>query len=284
MSEEYKVVSRWVFDPKNALFKQPANAKAECETIWCKLDNCPLREKGQCTFSPVLGWDKCPYGRVDHETGPTKRANSFRSWIQERKDQYPDVSRLSSPTQKIAFIGEYVYLPYSHMSMNENVSFLAKSHAFSNGCAFLPIEDWTLVAVLSIIDFRPQALLGGEIKAYQKEQVPKFLEHLREEDPEMWQKVIAERPELDKEPNYVGRKALLRTLHAPIVWKTKHDKYNVMWKWDGKRVYTSSYDTYNSTWGEIKLASVALEGIPEEDAEIVVQDNSWVNKDTEFVD
>ena len=277
-------ISRFVFDPSTSLFKQSKSEPATCETIWCKLENCPLAEAGTCMWKPVLGWTRCPYGRIQAEKGPTRRSSKFYSWIREKKAQYPDVPNLGYPAMKMAFIGEYVYLPYSHMDMNEEVPFLARSGVFAHGQCLIPQEHWTLDTVLKILDFRPQALMGGEIVSYQQKEIPLFLMHLREYD--MWESLIAARPELNTAPNYVGRKALLRTLTYPITWtaRSSQNEYPVIWTWDGKRVSTTSKDAYSSTWGQIKLDSLELRGVPAHDTTIVVQQNEWVANDTVFVD
>jgi len=281
---EYQVVSRWVFDPTKSLFKQFANSKAESETIFCKLDKCPLRDAETCTWGPVLGYDKCPYGKVSKQFGPTKRAKSFRAWINEQKALYPGIGKLGSPANKLAFIGEYVYMPYAHMDMNKEIPFLVHSHVFQSGCAFVPSSAWTLTTVLSLLDFKPMAMMGGQITQYQKESVPRFLAHLREADKEMWQALIKERPTLDVPPDHVGRKALLSTLNNPIEWETGHKDYNVRWRWDGSVLCTKGLHAYNSTWGGIKLESLELRGVPVSTVHIKVQDNSWVNSETQFAD
>jgi hypothetical protein len=250
------------------------------------LNDCSLAKAGYCTWIAPIGFDACPYGRPRKETGFTKRARKFSSWISEKKKQHEGVPRLEIPPHKLAFIGDYVYLPYTFIAMNKSVPFLGHDAFIISGCRFLPHSAWTIENVLSIINFRPQAMMGGTIKQYQREVVPKFIEHVRECDSNMWEKLIKEKPELDKEPNYVGRKALLRTLPGGISFtptKTT-DKYPVTWQWDGDNLTTNSLHAYNSTWGDMKLKSVAIDGIPEDDATIVVESNEWVTKDTQFVD
>jgi hypothetical protein len=100
----------------------------------------------------------------------------------------------------------------------------------------------------------------------------------------MWRLLAAARPDLDTVPDYVGRKVLLRTLKPPIAWTTGHEKYPVVWCWDGLRVSTRSEDAYSQTWGRIKLPAFDLTGVPADDTVIVVQDNAWVTAETVFVD
>lgn len=277
-----RLVHYHVYDPSGPrLFRFEKTARASAHGIHCKLAQCPLLDAGQCVFRMVFG-PPCPYGNLTQETGPTKRARKFHHWVSERRDKQRSVGTLNAPPNRLAFIGDYVFLPYAHMTMCKSVPFLEHS-SFLSGNPFLPRESWTLAAVEALIDFRPQAMMGGEITSYQREQVPLFVQHIRELDPEMWRQLAASRPHLDTAPNFVGRKALLRTLNAPIDIPAKNAKYPVHWRWDGKRLLTTDTSAYDKTWGGIALESFELCGVPE-DASVVVADNSWVNESTVFVD
>lgn len=277
------VVSCRIFDPTKSLFKQPANAKASCETIHCSLDSCPLRDAGYCMLAPVIGRTRCPYGKVNRETGPTKRARSFYPWLQERRKKYDGIPRLDTPPKMLAVVGDYVYLPYSHITMNEDLPFSSHASLFASGTCLLKKEDWTVENVIKIIDFVPRTIFGDHvIESYHKEEIPKFLLHLREQDSDMWQQLVKEKQTLDQEPDHVGRKAFLSTLNYPIEWTTKHPKYNVTWTWDGEFVTTASPHAYHHTWGDIEIHSMELKAKPCGNTVIVVKDNSWVNPSTKF--
>lgn len=280
--ERRRVVSKHVFNPATSIFKQSKNEKAVYTTILCKLESCPLRDAGACMLRPLFGSTQCPYGRVRKETGPTRRAQKFSKWIRDRQDEYPGVPTLGYPKTRMAIVGEYVYLPYAHMTLCSPVPFLSHGGFMSSGTCLLPLVNWSVENVERLVVFRPQAMMGGEITKYQSEQVPLFLLHLRECDDRMWQQLITARPELDVEPNHVGRKAFLKTLRSPIHWGTKHANYPVQWEWNGREVVTQSLDAYDRTWGKMKVASVEIRAIPADDAEIEVQDNAWVTSETVF--
>ena len=126
-------------------------------------------------------------------------------------------------------------------------------------------------------------MMGGEIGDYQKKSIPSFLLHLREKDPEMWQKLISERPELDVKPNNIGREAYIKTLKPGINIGAYDNRYPVNWKWDGKVLTTKNDDAYNKTWGHIKLESMELVAIPKDDAIIKVASEDWITSDTKFL-
>ncbi len=271
---EGKIVHASIYDPSGFnLFKPEPNARAECKTIFCSCESCPLLKKKQCQCLTLFG-KNCPYGKIKWERGFTKRARNFHSWVRETKEKYKDVPWLSAPTKKMEFIGDYVYLPYAHI---ENCKI------FESKSQFLPKEKWTVENVIFLMHFVPQALFGGSIPSYQEKEVPMFLTHLREQDPEMWTQLIERMPHLNKEANHVGRKAYLKTLNAPIEW-TEPSNYPVTWRWDGETLRTSSMDAYYHSWGKIDLESMELIGKPKERAVVVVQSNDWVNESTEFLD
>lgn len=282
---EYKLIGARVYDPTEpSLFgKGKKSERAEYRQVRCSCDSCPLLANRQCVTVSMFGC-RCPYGKYTVETGPTQRANSYYEWVSTRKKSAKEVGWLSLPTKKLAFIGDYIYIPYSHADMCKQIPFTAHSAFFISGVPFIRREAWTIENVLLLIDFRPQAMMGGEITAYQKEEVPRFLSHIRELDPDMWSEVIAARPELDVAPNYVGREAILSTLTHPITIPPKDSRHPVSWIWDGLTLTTTDKHCYSDTWGGIPCKSLVLSLAPEDDATVKVADNSWVTGDTIFVD
>ena len=280
-----KMVSAFVFNPDNSIFSDLKNKHAYCEMIKCSLPECPLRAEGSCINRNIIS-SNCPYGRNFKDEGPTRKARSFYKWVSEKQKIIEGVPMLTNPVNKLRFIGDYVYLPYSFMDNNKEIPFLRHSHAFSFGQPFLKKEFWTLETVEKILNFKPQALMGGEIKDYQTESVPKFLSHLREEDKSMWDKLVQKRPQLDKTPSYIGRKAYLWTVKFPISFTvaSKEGKYPVHWTWDGVHLSTESKNAYSNCWGNIPLNSVEIKGVPHESSVIEIKDDSWVLETTKFMD
>ena len=280
------IVSAFVYNPANALFKQPANRKSDVETVTCTLMDCPLRAKGFCARNRMMGHSRCPYGTNNKELGFSKRARKFSEWILKQKETYKDIPFLCSPKDKLAFIGDYVYLPYAHMSMCEKIKILEHESLLSTGQGFLERKYWTLETVQTLIAFRPQALFGGTIKSYKEKVVPLFIMHLKEDDPDMYAALIQQSPELAKEIAYKGRKAYLKSLKAPLEWDAKvNNKYPVHWKWDGELLRTDSKWAYSSTWGgNIDATGVLIVVNPSDKAAVKIQEESWVDENTKFAD
>lgn len=274
---ESKVIASRVIDPRQpALFYKPKKSDpARHLTITCSCEACPLRDRGECATLGVFG-GFCPYGTHRDEDGPTRRSSKFGLWIKERREMYPGVGwDVGLTTNKLAFVGDYVFVPYAHADMCKAIKFRG---------SFISRQDWTLANVLTLIDHRPQSLFGGEITDYRAKSVPLFIQHIRELDPEMWRQLIAERPSLDVAPNYVGRKALVKTLAFPITIPPYDARYPVEWIWNGKTLRTTSMDAYSGTWGHVKAESIAAEIVPSDKAHVVVKDNAWVTSDTVFID
>lgn len=291
----------YMTDPARSMFRELKNKRAEVWSYYCAQADCPLRAKGQCT-NAVLPGDACPYGKRQREEGPTRNARKYDDWRQEQLARIQGLKRPKDPATRLAFIGDYVYLPYAFMDMVgtpqdyarfdkwphntalPDIPWLGPARFMSPSCQFLPRSAWTLETVLRLIDGRPQAWLGGTITDYQQKSVPLFLRHLAEEDPVMWQQVIAARPQLDQPPVYVGRKALLRTLKPGITLGPRDPRYPVIWQWDGEYLVTHDKDAYNNTWGGLTLSEFTLTAVPAADAVIEVKDADWVTSQTVFID
>jgi len=283
---ESVVIAAKVCDPRQpSIFgKSKKSERATYTEILCSCESCPLRAKRECVQTHIFG-QRCPYGRLCTKTGPTQRARGYCGWVSEhKKEAEKHGGWMKFAANKLAFIGDYVYLPYAYADMCEDIPFLKHSSVFSSGSPFIPRNEWTLDAVLVLIDFRPRALMGGEITAYRKEQLPRFISHIREVDPAMWTLLIKARPDLDKAPDYVGRRAMLSTLRHPITIPPCDNRYPVSWLWNGETLTTTDSDSYSGTWGNVKPESLVLTLIPKKDTTVIVADNSWVSDATVFVD
>ena len=283
MSEpNYKVIHFHLFDPNHSIFKSKRNGKAECQIIeCCRSEDCGLFKKGQCTYRRVLGWERCHYGRYRVEYGLTKRAKGFYKWIEDKKKEFEGIGYLDSHNEVMAIIGDYVFLPYSHMNMCKEVPFKAHGGAFVTGASFISLEEFTPEVVTKLLNFKPQALFGGEITTYQTESVPKFLHHLSELMPDLYTQVkqINSRVQgIEAQYTNVKRKAKLYTL------KTNAGKFKDIhggeWIWDGEWLISkNSHASFLlvSEFDELRIR-------PKESAIVEITDDVQVTDKTEFID
>ena len=270
------------------LFKARANEPAECKISYCEIpEQCSLLKLGQCINNTIMG-PKCPYGHVKREIGPTKRAKGCSSWIIKQKEQFKDVlDKLGNyPSSKIVEVGEYIYLPYPHADMNKEVPFLSHNLILVSGQPFVKKELFTIDVIISIISFRPYAMMGGEIRDYQKEIVPKFIIDLQEVFPKLYYELIKIRPDLAiKEKNFVGRKALLATVFSP----SDVDMGGDIWKWNGEYLETTDkkkllFSNIEDRNGCNAMESVSIKVVPTKDAVTKIINNNQVSSETQFVD
>lgn len=293
-----KPVHFHIFTPHNALFKSSRKDRAEVHLITCtRSGDCELFKKGQCTYKSSFSWHACPYGSYRKYTGFTSKARGYSSWIEEQEKKYEGVPYLKDHTDILAFIGDYVFLPYSHMDMAD-IGWIQRNTGFlGKGCAFLKKELFTPQTILNLIDFRPQAAMGGEIRNYQEKSVPKFIKHLQEKCPDLLKEV--EKLEIKKvldlghknegsffrsrirkileEYSYKGRKAILQTL-TPNVGKFI-DIHKADWVWDGE--YLTSLNGKASFMLIDKYDEIKIK--PKERAEVIITDDNQVNDKTEFL-
>lgn len=279
-----ELINVTLFEPDKSIFKQVKNDKAECRKFFCeRKDDCELYAKSQCINIGNMFSASCVYGKQSVETGFTKRARRYHAWIRDRKDSHKDLlyKLKSSPRSRFAIIGDYVFLPYAHMSNNKEVDFLGHGGAFVTGKPFIEKAAFNKSIVIILLKFRPMAMMGGEIKTYQEEQVPKFAKDLEDYMPELFGEVFAEYPrikELADSVNYVGRKAVLSTLKPGIKVKKKRDSH--YWLWDGLFLTTDG----ESLLFAIAKGETSIKIKPVEGATIEITDNDQVTEATEFVD
>lgn len=279
-SYKTKVINAVVTDPASIGYKKD---RAECELIKCShSDKCDLYKKGQCSFVSTMGWERCPYGTVQREQGFTAKSGKYQTWINSKEEEYSDVLRkLKGHSQYIAKVGDYVFLPYSFITLNESVPFLKHSSAFVKGLPFLHKDQFTMKVVKNICEFKPQALMGGEIKDYQKKSVPLFLKHLSESMPGFFSQLILEYPRAAKVVesfSNIGRKALIKTLTPNVGIFIESGKYK--WTWNGTYLISKDYNSFLLPINDVIEHRIE----PSDRSAIKVTDEGQVNSSTVFLD
>ena len=281
MKQEYEVISVNVTDPAGSIFKDFRNDKSECIVIKCSnKDNCDLYARGECVVKTFLGGG-CPYGKKSTEVGFTRKARGYSKWRTDKEKQFEGIgNKLASASNVMGVIGDYIYLPYHHINMNERLPFLSKAGFMSNGKPFLPIAAFTIENIIAMFNFAPQALMGGTITSYQKEELPKLAQHISEQFPEKWAELLSVAPILSQywdKYTYVGRKAYIWSLRDGVTFVVGKET----WLWDGE--YLTSTTAYASTphFG-FKAETREIRIKPVSDAVIAITDNSQVDTNTQF--
>lgn len=261
-----------VYDPSRpSIFKTSKNERAECQTIDCSNhEQCDLYRRGQCANRKFIrGF--CPYGREHVVQGYTRRARKFRKWVSEYQGKYADVPFLDAPNNKLAFVGDFVYLPYSHMNKQKPLSW--------KGC-FIPKTEFTVENIKALCEFRPQVLFGGEIKFYQSESVRRFVLHLSEICPVMYDDLCKIYPQAEgivESHSNIGRKAVLSTIKPNVGVVSGIHKDD--WVWDGTYLTMVSGSV---SFLPVRYSEVRIKPVEGEIVKICSDDQ--VGEDTVFVD
>lgn len=275
-----KVIYSYVYVPSRG---EKKTSRPRRTTNLCEMsDKCDLYKQGRCILMKFIG-GFCPYGKQTCSEGPTMMAKSFSKWCSDEKEKYVGESeRLSSPNDGIYNIGDYVYLNYAHIEFdNHKVPFLRMSTFMTSGRPFLKLEDFNLETIKSIVDNRPEAMMGGEIKDYQNKSVPLFVRHLSEKYPELYKQLIAEYPErmlTEKQLSNIGRKAKISTLRPNIGEFV--DIHGGKWAWDGEYLISSNSKAsfmLVDSFSELRIK-------PSEAAGVKVTDDAQVTEETIFID
>lgn len=284
--KDYEIINVTVYDPSKNLFKTSANEKAECKVFYCKNKNsCELYRRGQCINVGNFFKMNCVYGKTQVSTGFTKRALKFRSWIEDKKEKYNNfLYKLNSAKNKLAIVGDYVYLPYAHMDMNKSLEFTSHSGFMAAGSGCLPKASFNANAVKSIVNFRPQGMLGGEIKSYQKEQVPKFLNDLKVIMPDLYEETAKENEKIksiSEKYSYVGRRAYIHSLKSGVEIVSKKGLSKGTYLWDGEHLICRDYDPLCPI---VDFSEVEFKLKPKQGQSVEITNDNQVDDDTEFDD
>lgn len=171
---------------------EKANERGIIRFLYCTLNgDCPFLTRNQCIHQ---GFGQCIYGKWNSEKSPTRRSKAYFQWQKNAKNtcsqplpHYAD--------KHIAVIGDYLYLPYAHMDLCEQVKF--KRHSvlvFGGGIPFVHKDEFGAEQIVLLSLFRPHALMGGEITNYQKHEIPIFLFHLKHMFSELYREAAALEP------------------------------------------------------------------------------------------
>jgi hypothetical protein len=270
-----KIIHTHIYNPSNSIFKTSKNDRAEMQQISCSNNgNCDLFKNNQCCFVNTFLKARCPYGSYRREEGFTKRANGFYKWVSDRKEKYKDsLDKLTSASNKMAVIGDYIYFPYPHFDNYVNPLEIARK-------GIVPKDNFTPEFIVTVLQYKPKALFGGEITDFQKKYVPLIATHLKEVFPDIFNEVVKIYPEINNLiSNYsnVGRNAKLHSLRKDIV--IQKDKES--WVWDGE--YLISRDLH-ILFSIVEYSEIECKIKPKENVVVKITSDDQVDDNTEYVD
>lgn len=208
MSDE--LIGAGIFLP---LFSKKSSDRAMYREFYCSIERCPLRDRGECINASTF--KSCPMGRVKTEQSKQKRAKAYAPWMTEHRQRVKNLEAEgkrcpSSPRDSLEFIGDLVWLPYSHITGCEEVPFKSRRNFGMSGLPFLDRDDFTIDVVVALVKYRPNALFGGEIKRYQAEEVPRFVRALRAKAPDLFVALV------EREPSVSSMVETAKSITVPI--------------------------------------------------------------------
>jgi len=280
-----EIIHVHIYEPhRGSIFgKTPKNERSQLHIYTCEQkDKCDAYKRGQCINVGNVFGSRCPIGKVSKSSGLTQRAQKYCSQINEWQERYKEFySALDSAPKRITKVAEGWMLPYSFMDMNESIPFKAHGGAFVKGCAFLSDEDFNEDIFNRILNYKPIAMMGGEIKDYQKNVVPKFLHDFKVNYPKEFER-LSEDSEIAKAAmenlNFVGRMAYLKTIKPDVEVTISSD----IWQWDGEKITRT--DVKFMIFEPCKWESCYAEFKPSDKAIVKITSNDQVCDKTVFAD
>lgn len=259
----------------------------QASVISCdKYNECSYFKNGQCLSVRSALSPSCKFGSVNTVRGYTSRAKKYgefkRNW--KEHEQY---NKLIYPPTKLGLIDDVVVFPYPFIRIEktDNGNYKLDVPYFSSGISYIDLKDFTVDLIYKICTFRPEAFMGGEIKSYQKEKVPLFLSHLEEVMPKMYLEFTDKYQVFAEKIDYVGRKALLKTINPSFVHykSSTSSTINNEWYWDGEfLIYQNGYVSSFSIVNDYEIEEIKLK--PTDKTVIKITSNEQVTKDTVFID
>lgn len=194
----------------------------EADIIYCDTaEKCSLYKEGKCLNCRSFGGTRCQKGKVTTVRGYTSRAKKYYEFKSTYKND-ETYGKLDYPKNYVGLIDDTLYLNLHYVRVatpREDEKWCANEWGyvigdvgFCSGTFFININEINIDLLAKILSYKPQAWMGGEIKGYQKEVVPNLVNELKKVVPSLYKKLIFKYPQFNKEPNYVGRYAYMKTL------------------------------------------------------------------------
>lgn len=219
------------------------------------------------------------------EIGFTSRAKSYGKIKNKFQKQYPDLEdKFPSKTPNVGTnLGGLIYSNLSFVSNYVNPLIKEYSNYFQTE-KYIKIEAFEDVDFLqNLLDYKPLALIGGEITDYQKKQLPKFLKSLKYSNPELFEKLLQFKKvqDLNEILTPVGKKVKVFTLkpsYVKLINSPEQFSMTSSYFWDSEKIII------NHGKEGIKYTGIeTLTFVPKEDYVVKVLDEKSVTENTIFI-
>lgn len=221
----------------------------EADIIYCDTaDKCTLYKDGKCLNCRSFGGAKCNKGTVSRIRGYTSKARKYGEFRSTYKNDEA-YDKLNYPNNYVALIDDTLYLNLTYTGVRkpyENDDYrpnkwgyvIQDGFMFTANAFFISINEINADFLAEILSYKPRALMDGVINDYQDKVVPNIVNELKKVVPALYKELIEKFPQFNKEPNYVGRYAYIKTLVDGSVLK---DYKGNEWVKNGDLLYCENY-------------------------------------------
>jgi hypothetical protein len=262
------------------IFRKGREEPLVAQIVRCgKHNQCSLYKLGKCKALS----DSCEYASIIFKRGYTSRASKYREF-RNKWEKHEKYSALKNSKNNIYVIGDDLYIEFTNIQLDENNKVKSSmDNWFSNKFIKIPVKSFTIDLIKSICDNEPRRhYISGYSKVtnYQEE-VTEFLIQLKRELPNLYNEFVSKYPKYHKEIDYVGKKALLRTINEDI----EISIFNGNYYWNGETlVFNSGKVTYGILDDFSKENDIiSFELKPKKDVVVTITNNDQVNENTVFV-
>ena len=230
------------------------NAVERAEIIYCdSCDKCSLYKQGKCLrVRKFLSYNECEYGRTDSVQGYSPRAAKYYEFHNKYKQDEVFGKLKEAYGPMIAKIGDYYFVDNKYTTITdytaeqknklqfyggrwfkkkglEEYYYLSQS-MFSSSGGFVRKEDLEDLSEDGILYYLfhhwPRTIFDGtKIKDYQEKTLPDLCMSFRKLAPDLAAKFFAAYPDFDYKPNYIGKKAFVRSVKDGVVIKHRHGDF-----------------------------------------------------------
>lgn len=263
------------------LFGKGRERPLEADEIFCdRHEDCSYFKQGMCLRCRCMFGTQCKYGETVRTVGYTSRAKKYYAF-QEKYKKDPLYGKLHVARGNVACVGDYLLIDTGYVQAKKKGDAYEIDSRFKLGnCVSWILKSEVTPELLSrILRARPRDMFGDIITDYQEKNVPDVLIGLKRTCPQIYNDLIREYPEYDREPNYIGKKAFVNSLRPG----THLIARNTEWFFDGECLIAHDFNIgAGSPWwmqGD-NIADVKIK--VNERMVVEITDNSMVDENTRF--
>ena len=265
--------------------------KNRAEIVMCdRCEKCSLYKKNQCLSVTTAFSHSCKFGKINRVDGYTQRAMKRYEFDSKYKNdecygklRHPNDWRVAVMDDVVAFNLTYAICDKKRYNYTWNKwetveNFDVRECGFATGTySYIPLEELTSDLLNKILSYIPRTLMGyDEIKDYRIKIVPNILFELSKLLPDVYEKLITDYPKYKEiAPNFVGKKALIKSLVDGIVLKDDKGTFVKNGDYLISDCWSSCFLPFGSRQAEVKIKIT-------DEMEYKITNNSQVDENTEF--